>query len=313
MANFGPEIAADVVAACQAGAGEASEAFSRALDGNLKLEVGQAATLDPAAWPAAIQGPGLAVVLNIGATGALVLIAESTGLLPAWYAAPDPTGQSKLTTLAQELGMLLVPEAFMPEDFKAAKVSDLQACLQRSGIASGAGWLPLELKGEAASGAVHLIWPISQPGAVFQEAVFQEAAAEPAVAAPSPAAAPATAPAAVAAPASAAPVAKPAAKNPPRPTELPSYTRSLLKIRVPVMVTLATTQLPVKRIIELVPGTIIQFEKSCEDMLELSAGNCPVAEGEAVKIGEKFGLRVTSLVLPEERFKPVRPFSVAQR
>lgn len=305
MADFGPEIAADVVAACQAGAGEASSAFSRALDGNLKLEVGQAATLDPAAWPAAIQGPGLAVMLNIGASGALVLIAENTGLLPAWYAAPDPTGQSKLTTLAQELGMLLVPEAFMPEDFKAAKTSDLQACLQRSGIASGAGWLALELKGDACSGAVHLIWPISQPGAVFQEA-----AAEPAVSA---APAPIAAPTAAAPPPTTTPAAKPAAKNPPRPTELPPYTRSLLKIRVPVEVTLATTRLPVKRIIELVPGTIIQFEKSCEDMLELSAGNCPVAEGEAVKIGEKFGLRVTSLVLPEERFKPVRPLGVTQR
>lgn len=302
MAEFGPEIVADVVAACQAGAGEASEAFSRALDGSLKLEVGQPATLDAAAWPEAIRGPGLAVLLNVGAAGALVLIAESSGLLPVWYAAPDPTGQSKLTTLAQELGMLLVPEAFMPEDFKAAKVGDLRQCLQRSGVASGAGWLPLELKGDAASGTVHLIWPVTQPGAVYQAPA---AAADPAPAAPIAAAA---TPAPVAKSA-AAPAAKPLAAKSSRPAELPPYTRSLLKIRVPVVVTLAITQLPVKRILELVPGAIIQFEKSCEDMLELSAGSCPVAEGEAVKIGEKFGLRVTSLVLPDERFRAVRPRS----
>ena len=307
MAEFGPEIAADVVAACQAGASEASEAFSRALDAAVKLEVGASGTLDRTAWPDAIAGPGLAVLLKIGDRGALVLIAESTGLLPGWYAAPDPTGQSKLTTLAQELGMLLVPEALMPDDFQAAKVSDLRACLERSGVASGAGWVPLTLAGASANGVAHLIWPVALPGAVYQESAAATTTSEPVVAAaPAVAVEPRPAPQ--------------AAKIPPvgprkiaRPDELPAYTRSLLKIRVPIVVTLAATTLPVQRIVELVPGTIIQFEKSCEDMLELNAGNCPVAEGEAVKIGEKFGLRVTSLILPDERFGPVRSKSAARR
>jgi hypothetical protein len=30
-----------------------------------------------------------------------------------------------------------------------------------------------------------------------------------------------------------------------------------------------------------------------------------VAEGETVKVGDKFGLRLTSMVLPEERFQTV--------
>jgi len=89
--------------------------------------------------------------------------------------------------------------------------------------------------------------------------------------------------------------------------DLPSYTRSLLKIRVPLTVTLAQKKQPVEEILELGPGSIIQFEKSCEEMLDLSVANLPIARGEAVKVGEKFGLRVTSLLLPGERFKPVRP------
>jgi hypothetical protein len=42
-------------------------------------------------------------------------------------------------------------------------------------------------------------------------------------------------------------------------------------------------------------------------MLELDAAELPIGLGEAVKVGDKFGLRITSMLLPEERFLPVRP------
>jgi len=87
--------------------------------------------------------------------------------------------------------------------------------------------------------------------------------------------------------------------------DLPDYARSLLRIKVPVIVTLAEKRQPLGWIIELGPGSIIQFDKSCEEMLELDAGGRRIATGEAVKIGDKFGLRITSIVLPEERFRPV--------
>jgi flagellar motor switch/type III secretory pathway protein FliN len=88
-------------------------------------------------------------------------------------------------------------------------------------------------------------------------------------------------------------------------SKLPDYTRSLLWIRVPVVVTLAGNRQPLHRIVELGPGSIIQFEKSCEEMLDLSVGDHLIASGEAVKVGDKFGLRITSIILPEERFRAV--------
>jgi flagellar motor switch/type III secretory pathway protein FliN len=86
---------------------------------------------------------------------------------------------------------------------------------------------------------------------------------------------------------------------------LPAYTRSLLRIEVPVVVTLATTEQAVQRILELGPGTLLHFKKPCDEPLTLSVGNCDVAVGEAVKVGEKFGLRIISMVLPEEKFVPL--------
>jgi flagellar motor switch/type III secretory pathway protein FliN len=89
--------------------------------------------------------------------------------------------------------------------------------------------------------------------------------------------------------------------------DLPPYSRSLLKIRVPLSVTLAEKKQPLGQILEIGPGSILQFEKSCEEMLDLNVSNLAIARGEAVKVGDKFGLRVTSLILPSERFKAVQP------
>ena len=95
--------------------------------------------------------------------------------------------------------------------------------------------------------------------------------------------------------------------------ELPGYTLSLLHIKVPISVTLATKRQPIDQIMELGAGSIIHFEKSCEEMLDLYVGEHPVAKGEAVKVGEKFGLRITSVIMPEERFKPVGGTIIAAR
>jgi flagellar motor switch/type III secretory pathway protein FliN len=86
---------------------------------------------------------------------------------------------------------------------------------------------------------------------------------------------------------------------------LPVYSRSLLKIKAPVRVTLASTRLPVRQIVDLAPGSLIQFPKSCEESLDLEVGQQVIARGEAVKVGEKFGLRITQMVLPGERFLPL--------
>ena len=104
------------------------------------------------------------------------------------------------------------------------------------------------------------------------------------------------------------PETPPVARRPTRPaimSDLPGYSRSLLRVKVPVMVTLAVKRQSLGQIVELGLGSIIQFDKSCEDMLQLDVAGKTVANGEAVKVGDKFGLRITSIILPEERFTEV--------
>lgn len=94
---------------------------------------------------------------------------------------------------------------------------------------------------------------------------------------------------------------------------LPPYTRSLLKVKLPVRVTLASTKQPLQRIVDLSPGSILQFNKPCDQALELEVGERTVALGQAVKVGDKFGLWITAMVLPEERFWVVNPRSASVR
>ena len=88
-------------------------------------------------------------------------------------------------------------------------------------------------------------------------------------------------------------------------SDLPPYTRSLLRIKVPVAVTLAEKRQKLSSIVELGPGAIIQFDKSCDELLKLEIGDQVLARGEAVKVGDEFGLRITALVPADERFSPV--------
>ena len=248
-------------------------------------------------------GPGLAVVLTVRGVGFLVLLPESSGLVPDWCADPDPTGESKLTTLAQELGMIVLPEQFMPDQFKTARVKNLAGAIRRGEVSDGAAWVPLGLSSQGKQGTARLIWPAPKPDGVVGQAAAKpqtEGERQPAArAAPVAKSEPAN----QAKPAVRLPVA---AKRQGKLRDLPPYTQSLLRIKVPVIVTLAEKRQPMGRIVELGPGSIIQFDKSCEEMLELDVSDCPVATGEAVKVGDKFGLRITSMILPEERFSSVK-------
>jgi flagellar motor switch protein FliN/FliY len=69
----------------------------------------------------------------------------------------------------------------------------------------------------------------------------------------------------------------------------------ILRIRVPAIVQLASRQMSISAVRKLSLGMIIEFYKGIDDPLELLINNHPIGKGEAVKVGEHFGLRVTEV------------------
>jgi flagellar motor switch protein FliN len=78
--------------------------------------------------------------------------------------------------------------------------------------------------------------------------------------------------------------------------QIPTYARGLLKIRLPLCVTLASQRKSIQEITELGPGSIIKFDKTCDEPMELLVGDRRIAQGDVVKVGDKFGLRISGLL-----------------
>ena len=74
------------------------------------------------------------------------------------------------------------------------------------------------------------------------------------------------------------------------------HSRAVLAIDTPVSVTLARKQVCLAEIVNLVPGSMLTFDAHCDEPLTLEVGGKPIATGETVKIGDKFGLRVREIL-----------------
>jgi flagellar motor switch protein FliN len=84
---------------------------------------------------------------------------------------------------------------------------------------------------------------------------------------------------------------------------LPADLRRVLKVRVPVIVQLATRRMRISAVRDLSVGAIIEFEKSVEDQLELRVNNRTIGRGVCVKCGENFGLKIVEICSPAERVR----------
>ncbi len=70
------------------------------------------------------------------------------------------------------------------------------------------------------------------------------------------------------------------------------HERAVMAIETSVSVTLARKRFTLERIVNLVPGSMLTFDAHSDEPLTLEAGGQPIATGETVKIGDKFGLRI---------------------
>ncbi|MGL4593470.1 MAG: FliM/FliN family flagellar motor switch protein [Thermoguttaceae bacterium] len=304
------------IAAVKNGSGEAAQAFQRTFDTSVSFSAGSGGQYLSGTLREPLNSPALALLLGCGDEGIAIIIPKSTGLIPEWCDHPDATGKSKLSTFAQELGMNLLPDDFFPETFEAAVLHNATENLIDAVPGSNAGYLDLEMRSPTGTGGTgYLIWPLTRPAKLLVEKQVIETESIPPP--PNVGGAP---PHFVG---DGAPNYDPF--NSPEfglsglehstfgefeksrtLDDLPGYGRSILKVRISVAAVLARTRKPIKSVLELGVGSVIQFDKSCDEFLEIEVGQVvTIGKAEAVKVGEKFGFRISSIILPEERFRKV--------
>ena len=88
---------------------------------------------------------------------------------------------------------------------------------------------------------------------------------------------------------------------------------TILALEVPVIVQIAERVMTVEEVTGIAPGAIIELSKSANDDLEILVNNTTIGTGNAVKVGENYGIRVTFLGDLDDRIsamgaeRPVRP------
>lgn len=272
-----------VLSAAKNGLVEASNAATRALGAPMKVAAQSASPFLPDLMGEAYSSTGLAIALKTPIGGAVIIIPDSSGVLPDWIVKPTDSQASQLSTLAQEWGATLWPDSAMPEDFHAAFVPNLRDAVARGGIGADAGAVSLSLTTGEYTAPMLLIWPIERP----EEVLRSHSMAGATKFFPTE---------------SVTPTAATYFGSDTNLSELPRYARSLLKVKVPVRVTLARSRQPISRLLSLDQGSILNFDKSCDEPLQIEASEECVAEGEVVRVGDRFGVRVTGIKLPGEKF-----------
>lgn len=77
----------------------------------------------------------------------------------------------------------------------------------------------------------------------------------------------------------------------------------ILDIDLPLVVRFGRTEMPLRTLARLGPGTLIDLGRSADDPVEVLVSNRVVARGEVVIVSGNYGVRVTDVVSPRERVR----------
>ena len=80
----------------------------------------------------------------------------------------------------------------------------------------------------------------------------------------------------------------------------------ILDIELDIAIELGRTRMSIKDILELTDGSIIELDRLAGEPVDVLVNGKVVAKGEVIVIDENFGVRLTSLVSPEERLKSLK-------
>ena len=84
---------------------------------------------------------------------------------------------------------------------------------------------------------------------------------------------------------------------PPRTMEL------LLDVELPVSISFGKTELPLKEVLKLTTGSIVELNRTVNEPVEILVNHCLVARGEVVVVDGNYGVRVLHIISRQERLR----------
>ena len=77
----------------------------------------------------------------------------------------------------------------------------------------------------------------------------------------------------------------------------------ILDIPVQLTVELGRTRIPIKHILQLAQGSVVELETMAGEPMDVLVNGFLIAQGEVVVVNDKFGIRLTDIVTPSERMR----------
>lgn len=96
------------------------------------------------------------------------------------------------------------------------------------------------------------------------------------------------------------PAAEASAAPNPRTLEL------LMEVEMPVSVSFGRAQLPLKDVLKLTTGSIIELNRTVDEPVEIIVNNCVIARGEVVVVEGNYGVRIQQIVSRQERLRTLK-------
>ena len=78
--------------------------------------------------------------------------------------------------------------------------------------------------------------------------------------------------------------------------EAPGNLSLVLDVPVSLAIELGACQLPMREVLQLNVGSVVQLDKPADAPVELSVNGKLIARGEVVVIEERFGLKITEVI-----------------
>ena len=80
----------------------------------------------------------------------------------------------------------------------------------------------------------------------------------------------------------------------------------LLDVELPVSVSFGRAELPLKDVLKLTTGSIVELNRGVNEPVEVIVNNCVVARGEVVVMDGNYGVRIHQIISPQERLRTLK-------
>ncbi|MEO7651490.1 MAG: flagellar motor switch protein FliN [Bryobacteraceae bacterium] len=79
-----------------------------------------------------------------------------------------------------------------------------------------------------------------------------------------------------------------------------------MEVELPVSVSFGRAQIPLKDVLKLNSGSIVELNRTINEPVEIIVNNCVIARGDVVVVDGNYGVRILQVVSREERLRTLR-------